>query len=113
LKTSAPIGKFKDPGDADDIKSHPWFSNIEWDLLSVTKPSYTPEVQSLDDTSHFQDVNEEEMLHAIHGNDEEGEEDSEVMEIRKKMAFVGFTFRSSRSQSAQKRTSVCSIIERD
>lgn len=32
------------PNDAEDIKSHPFFRNIQWSLLHVTRPPFVPRV---------------------------------------------------------------------
>jgi len=40
---------------ADDIKKHPWFKDIDWDLLSQKKvnPPFKPKVRSEFDTDNF------------------------------------------------------------
>lgn len=47
----------------DEIKQHPWFKGIDWDHLQEIEPPFTPELESQDDTSYF-----EERYHF--GNDE-------------------------------------------
>jgi protein kinase A len=44
-----------------DVKCHPWFDPIDWNALwrrDVTPP-YVPDVYSEDDTSHFDDYDED------------------------------------------------------
>ena len=43
----------------EDFKSHPFFSNIDWDNLQAAEPPYVPEVVDDADTSNF-DVEDEE-----------------------------------------------------
>ena len=43
------------PNDSQDVKLHPWFSNISWDDIynKNQKPPYTPQLDSEDDVKHF------------------------------------------------------------
>ena len=38
-----------------EIRNHPWFSNISWDDIynKTQKPPYTPQLDSTDDVKHF------------------------------------------------------------
>lgn len=40
---------------ADEIKSHPWFENIDWEALSKfnVKPPFIPGLEKEDDVSNF------------------------------------------------------------
>ncbi len=50
-------------GGLQDFKSHPFFSDIDWENLRNTKPPYTPEVSSAYDTSNFD--TEDEIKHKV------------------------------------------------
>ncbi|EOA83279.1 hypothetical protein ACJQWK_00278 [Exserohilum turcicum] len=39
-----PTGHIVFPNDAEDIKSHPFFRNIQWSLLHMTRPPFVPRV---------------------------------------------------------------------
>lgn len=41
--------------DAQEVKDHPWFSNISWDDIynKTQKPPYTPQLDGVDDVKHF------------------------------------------------------------
>jgi len=45
-------------GDVEDITSHPFFENIDWDALYKKEidPPYKPQVKGLEDTSNFDDM---------------------------------------------------------
>lgn len=85
--------------DALDIKKHPWFSGIDWDNLSRTRAPFFPELKNEMDTSYFDEVDEKEVEEMFKSSEdppaqeEEGDVDPEVLEMRKRLAFVGFTFR--------------------
>ncbi|KAI8843003.1 kinase-like domain-containing protein [Chytridium lagenaria] len=51
------------PGDATDIKSHPWFIGIDWKELEngVSVPPFKPMLSNCADTRHFDEVNEEQV----------------------------------------------------
>lgn len=40
-----PTGHVVFPNDADDIKAHPFFRNIQWSTLHLTRPPFVPRVQ--------------------------------------------------------------------
>lgn len=42
--------------DATDIKSHPFFRGIKWDLLPASQPPFIPKVRSWEDTRYFDEV---------------------------------------------------------
>ena len=76
---------FKDPSDAQDIKQHPWFKGIKWELLSVSPAPWIPDV------SQAQHVDEAEINSRMM---EQKAKDNAEMNLRKRLAFVGFTHRS-------------------
>ena len=48
-------GMYVYPNDASDIKSHPFFRGIQWDIHGQSKPPTVPVVKSWEDTSYFDD----------------------------------------------------------
>ncbi len=48
-------GHFVYPDDATDIKAHPFFRDIKWDLLHLLKPPFVPKVKSFEDTKYFEE----------------------------------------------------------
>lgn len=48
-------GYFVYAGDAEDIKRHSFFKNINWDNLHFVRPPYVPRVRGWDDTKYFQE----------------------------------------------------------
>ncbi|KAK4946589.1 hypothetical protein LTR10_014441 [Elasticomyces elasticus] len=46
-------GYFVYPGDAEDIKRHPFFKNIEWHTVHQRRPPYLPRVKDWVDTKYF------------------------------------------------------------
>ncbi|EKD15529.1 serine/threonine-protein kinase cbk1 [Drepanopeziza brunnea f. sp. 'multigermtubi' MB_m1] len=46
-------GRYVFPNDAEDIKSHKWFRDIQWDRLHTSIPPFVPDIKSLDDTHYF------------------------------------------------------------
>jgi len=71
----------------EEIKSHPWFSTIDWDKLMKLEivPPFKPNVKSVDDTSQIDDdfLNED-----INENDDDAGPKAEVS----RDAFVNFTY---------------------
>jgi len=41
------------PNDAEDIKAHKWFKDIQWDRIHLTVPPFVPEITSKEDTQYF------------------------------------------------------------
>jgi hypothetical protein len=48
-------GIFVFPGDAEDIKRHPFFRGINWDVVHHCTPPYIPRVKDWEDTKYFQE----------------------------------------------------------
>lgn len=46
-------GYFVYPGDAEDIKRHAFFREIEWDTVHLRRPPYVPRVKDWEDTKYF------------------------------------------------------------
>ncbi|KAI8808579.1 kinase-like domain-containing protein [Cladochytrium replicatum] len=94
-------------GDATDIKQHPWFRGIQWDTLQTQSPPFVPRLTSLSDTRYFDQIDEDEVERrwaaldghatAIANTDQRPKDnfgDEDPLEIRKRLAFVGFTYRA-------------------
>ena len=48
-------GFFVYPGDAEDIKRHAFFREIDWDTMHLRRPPYLPRVKDWEDTKYFQE----------------------------------------------------------
>ncbi|RMZ83294.1 hypothetical protein DV738_g1346, partial [Chaetothyriales sp. CBS 135597] len=48
-------GQFVYPDDAEDLKAHPFFRNINWAGVLTRRPPFVPRVQSWEDTKYFDD----------------------------------------------------------
>ncbi len=46
-------GRYVYPNDAEDIKSHRWFREIQWERLHLSTPPFVPNIKSMDDTHYF------------------------------------------------------------
>ena len=46
-------GRYVHANDAEDIKSHKWFRDIQWDRMHMTVPPFVPNIKSTDDTTYF------------------------------------------------------------
>ncbi|CAD6504147.1 BgTH12-05884 [Blumeria graminis f. sp. triticale] len=46
-------GRYVYPNDAEEIKEHKWFRDIQWDYLHMMVPPTIPEISSTDDTRYF------------------------------------------------------------
>jgi len=90
---------------AELIKAHVWFKGIDWDNIHRTEAPFKPQLRNPEDTRHFdQDIPAEPLAPAngapadatrdpmlrdkVHGN--------EILEVRKALAFAGFTHKSPR-----------------
>ncbi|KAM0819553.1 putative Protein kinase domain-containing protein [Seiridium cardinale] len=102
------------PQDAEDIKAHKWFRDIPWDRLHLISPPFVPHISSLADTHYFdeeepisdwsesQASNETTETVRKNGNKErkrprdrllrDRQTKETVMEIRKRSAFLGYTW---------------------
>ncbi|TVY83433.1 Serine/threonine-protein kinase cbk1 [Lachnellula suecica] len=47
------VGRYVLPDDAEDIKSHKWFKDINWERLHLMVPPFVPNIKSMDDTYYF------------------------------------------------------------
>ncbi|KAG5462028.1 MAG: kinase-like domain-containing protein, partial [Olpidium bornovanus] len=90
-------------GDAHDIKAHPWFRGLNWDR-QLTAPAYfVPKLRSETDTRYFDEVEADETIPPEDappegggggGEDDSNNPDAAVFDVRKNLAFVGFTYRA-------------------
>jgi len=88
------------------IKAHPWFKGVDWQSIHRYPAPYRPELSSPEDTRHFDsdippeplapangappDATRDPLLrHKVHG--------AEIMDVRKALAFAGFTHKSPRT----------------
>ncbi|KAH8676810.1 kinase-like domain-containing protein [Tricladium varicosporioides] len=46
-------GRYVYPHDAEDIKAHKWFRDIQWDHIHRMVPPFVPQIRSMDDTQYF------------------------------------------------------------
>lgn len=118
IKTA--LSKIMRHGDADDLRNHAWFKDINWSTIENAPNPFKPILESDVDTAYFEDLEEEEVLkemgiapatavaaankadvngEGVGGGDNKSaqpvlsEEEQALIEMRKKMAFVGFTVR--------------------
>ncbi|TRM69454.1 kinase-like domain-containing protein [Schizophyllum amplum] len=94
------------PDGADMIKTHPWFRGIDWDHIHKYPAPYRPELRNPDDTRHFDPDIPAEPLAPANGAPADATRDlmlldkihgAEIMSVRKKLAFAGFTHKSPRA----------------
>ncbi|WVF68109.1 hypothetical protein IAT40_002872 [Kwoniella sp. CBS 6097] len=109
-KGSTIRGGFKGLGHdgADMIKNHVWFKGIDWDNLHKQTPPYHPDLYAEDDTRHFDDDIPDEPLAPANGAAGDATKDpllrnkmhgAHLLEIRKDLAFKGWTFKSPALES--------------
>ncbi|WVQ86004.1 hypothetical protein IAT38_008172 [Cryptococcus sp. DSM 104549] len=88
---------------AEQIKAHEWFSGLDWDNLHKQTSPYHPDLYSDDDTRHFDDDIPGEPLAPANGAAPDATKDpllrnkthgAHLLEIRKSLAFQGWTFKS-------------------
>lgn len=48
-------GRYVYPNDAEDIKAHRWFKDIQWDHLHQMTPPFVPIIRGVDDTHYFEE----------------------------------------------------------
>ncbi|TFK44419.1 kinase-like domain-containing protein [Crucibulum laeve] len=90
---------------AEFIKAHSWFKGIDWHGIHRYQAPYRPELQSPEDTRHFDSDIPAEPLAPANGAPADATRDpllrnklhgAEVMDVRKALAFAGFTHKSPR-----------------
>ncbi|KAG2345586.1 kinase-like protein [Suillus weaverae] len=92
----------------DAIKAHPWFRGIDWENIHRYPAPYRPEMQSPEDTRHFDSDIPPVPLAPANGAPADATKDpllrdrvhgEEILNVRKALAFAGFTHRSPRAIS--------------
>ncbi|TFY69168.1 hypothetical protein EVJ58_g585 [Rhodofomes roseus] len=87
------------------IKAHPWFRGIDWENIHRYPAPYRPELRHPEDTRHFDDDIPPEPLAPANGAAADATRDpllrdkvhgQEILEVRKALAFAGFTHKSPR-----------------
>ncbi|KAK0212878.1 kinase-like domain-containing protein [Desarmillaria ectypa] len=93
---------------ADHIKAHPWFRGIDWANIHRYQAPYLPELRYPEDTRHFEDDIPAEPLEPANGAPADATRDpllrhevhgAEILDVRKALAFAGFTHKSPRAIS--------------
>jgi len=96
------------PSGADLIKAHPWFTEVDWLNIHRYPPPYRPELRNPADTRHFDSDIPAEPLAPANGAPVEATKDpllrdkvhgAEILDVRKALAFAGFTHKSPRAIS--------------
>lgn len=108
--TSAATARHVFPNDADEIKSHPFFEDMPWGQLHVMQPPFVPRIQPNQPiTKYFEeekdigDADSSLPPDAAEGKRprdkmlRDPEVGAKVLEIRKKSAFIGYTYRRPRA----------------
>ncbi|KAG4304232.1 hypothetical protein PORY_002413 [Pneumocystis oryctolagi] len=102
MSEQLPSKAFHYSSDAEEIKAHPWFRNINWDSLHEQTPPFIPEIKDLTDTKYFEELSKDEVLQSTPGVGQEKIRDlllrdkiygEKVLQIREKLAFKGYTYR--------------------
>ncbi|TKY85861.1 hypothetical protein EX895_005402 [Sporisorium graminicola] len=93
----------------EELMSHPWFRGIDWDNLHRMRPPFRPALSHAGDTKHFEDDIEDAPLAAPGAADNpnadqprdpmlrDREQGPKLLEMRKQLAFVGYTFKSPKA----------------
>lgn len=90
------------------IKAHPWFRGIDWANMHRYQAPYCPDLQHPEDTRHFDDDIPAEPLAPANGAPPDATRDpmlrdkvhgAEILDVRKALAFAGFTHKSPRAFS--------------
>jgi len=101
----APNGTLSGVDGAHLIKAHPWFRGINWENIHRYSAPYRPELRHPEDTRHFDDDIPPEPLAPANGAAADATRDpllrdkvhgNEILEVRKALAFAGFTHKSPR-----------------
>lgn len=79
-----------------DIQNHPYFAEVDWEILRETKAPFVPELDSETDAGYFDDFsNEADMAKykEVHDKQQALEGMADRDDEMSKSLFVGFTFR--------------------
>ncbi|KAI8606330.1 kinase-like domain-containing protein [Dissophora ornata] len=97
-------------GDASEIKNHPWFRGVDWANLRSQQPPFRPALKDPADTRYFDEMVDDNPMAApegeervirdpLLGNKNEGRR---LLDMRKKLAFAGYTFRGFHAPGGKK-----------
>ncbi|GJJ76388.1 hypothetical protein EMPS_08747 [Entomortierella parvispora] len=97
-------------GDASEIKNHPWFRGVDWAGLRSQPPPFKPALKDPADTRYFDEMVDDNPMAApegeervirdpLLGNKNEGRR---LLDMRKKLAFAGYTFRGFHAPGGKK-----------
>ncbi|KAF9437280.1 hypothetical protein BGZ76_001342 [Entomortierella beljakovae] len=97
-------------GDATEIKNHPWFRGVDWANLRNQEPPFKPALKDPADTRYFDEMVDDNPMAApegeeriirdpLLGNKNEGRR---LLDMRKKLAFAGYTFRGFHAPGGKK-----------
>lgn len=96
----------------EDLMAHPWFRGIDWDRIHTATAPFTPALSHPADTKHFEDDIEAETLQSPAAAEaikdgkpipldpprdpmlRDKKHGEQLLEVRKNLAFVGYTFKS-------------------
>ncbi|PWN53726.1 kinase-like protein [Violaceomyces palustris] len=94
----------------EELMSHPWFRGLDWNNLHRVKAPFRPALSHPADTKHFEDDIEDEPLPAPGAAEGQAQNDQprdpmlrdkehggKLLEMRKQLAFVGYTFKSPKA----------------
>ncbi|KII92905.1 hypothetical protein PLICRDRAFT_37711 [Plicaturopsis crispa FD-325 SS-3] len=104
----APVGSAGSGDGASLIKAHPWFRGIDWLNIHRYPAPYRPELHNPEDTRHFDADIPAEPLAPANGAPADATKDpllrdkvhgAEILDVRKALAFAGFTHKSPRAIS--------------
>ncbi|KAL0956360.1 hypothetical protein HGRIS_002509 [Hohenbuehelia grisea] len=102
----APSGSTGSVDGAEQIKAHPWFRGIDWANIHRYPAPYRPELRNPEDTRHFDSDIPPEPLAPANGAPADATKDpllrdkvhgAEILDVRKALAFAGFTHKSPRA----------------
>ncbi|KAG0349058.1 hypothetical protein BG004_002258 [Podila humilis] len=107
--------------DASEIKNHPWFNGIDWTNLRHQQPPFRPALKDPADTRYFDEMVDDNPMAApegeervvrdpLLGNKNEGRR---LLDMRKKLAFAGYTFRGFHAPGGKKKDSDPSVFKID
>ncbi|KAG8932846.1 hypothetical protein FRC03_000163 [Tulasnella sp. 419] len=93
---------------AELLKAHPWFRGIDWTNIHKEEAPFKPNLRSPEDTRYFEDDIPPEPLAPANGAPADATRDpllrdkvhgDNIMNVRKALAFAGFTHRSPRKMN--------------
>ncbi|KIY44431.1 kinase-like protein [Fistulina hepatica ATCC 64428] len=96
---------FANVNGANLIKAHPFFTGIDWDNIHLYPAPYRPGLSTPEDTRHFESDIPAEPLVPANGMPFDATKDpllrnkthgAEILDVRKALAFAGFTHKSPR-----------------